>query len=129
MGAAFGASLYFVLGTHILFQYRRVDFAFGGMPGGLLSTLLVLARSRQGGHSSVITLLLTGLTINALFLSGVGFMSYIARDPQARSITFWNLGTLSGNQLEFGGHYFCDINSLFVLGIALYQTSQCPYDR
>ena len=23
-------------------------------------------------------------------------MSYLARDPQARSITFWNLGTLSG---------------------------------
>jgi iron complex transport system permease protein len=31
-----------------------------------------------------------------LFMSGVGFLSYIARDPQARSITFWNLGTLSG---------------------------------
>jgi iron complex transport system permease protein len=29
-------------------------------------------------------------------MSGVGFLSYIARDPQARSITFWNLGTLSG---------------------------------
>src|SRR4030095_5081403 len=28
--------------------------------------------------------------------SGTGFMSYIARDPQARSITFWNLGTFSG---------------------------------
>ena len=26
----------------------------------------------------------------------MGFQSYIARDPQARSITFWNLGTLSG---------------------------------
>ena len=23
-------------------------------------------------------------------------MSYVARDPQARSITFWNLGTFSG---------------------------------
>ncbi len=34
--------------------------------------------------------------MNALFLSGVGFLSYIARDPQARSITFWSLGTLSG---------------------------------
>jgi len=29
-------------------------------------------------------------------MSCVGFLAYIARDPQARSITFWNLGTLSG---------------------------------
>jgi iron complex transport system permease protein len=29
-------------------------------------------------------------------LSGMGFMTYIARDPQARSINFWNLGTFSG---------------------------------
>src|SRR4030095_9837751 len=31
-----------------------------------------------------------------LFMSAIGFLSYIARDPQARSITFWSLGTLSG---------------------------------
>jgi iron complex transport system permease protein len=41
-------------------------------------------------------LLLTGLAVNALFMSAIGFLSYIARDPQARSITFWSLGTLSG---------------------------------
>jgi iron complex transport system permease protein len=41
-------------------------------------------------------LLLTGLAVNALSMSGIGFLSYIARDPQARSITFWSLGTLSG---------------------------------
>jgi iron complex transport system permease protein len=29
-------------------------------------------------------------------MSAIGFLSYIARDPQARSITFWSLGTLSG---------------------------------
>ena len=43
------------------------------------------------------SLLLIGIAINAICLSGVGFMSYIARDPQARSITFWNLGTFSGS--------------------------------
>jgi iron complex transport system permease protein len=40
--------------------------------------------------------LLIGIAVNAMGLSGTGFMSYIARDPQARSITFWNLGTFSG---------------------------------
>ena len=45
---------------------------------------------------SIVMLLLTGLAINALALSAIGFLTYIARDPQARSITFWSLGTLSG---------------------------------
>ncbi|HEX3143290.1 MAG TPA: iron ABC transporter permease, partial [Pyrinomonadaceae bacterium] len=44
----------------------------------------------------IVMLLLTGLAVNALFMSAIGFLSYIARDPQARSITFWSLGTLSG---------------------------------
>src|SRR5207237_10105472 len=44
----------------------------------------------------IVRLLLAGLAINALFMSAIGFLSYIARDPQARSITFWSLGTLSG---------------------------------
>jgi iron complex transport system permease protein len=39
---------------------------------------------------------LVGVAINALAASGTGFLSYIARDPQARSIIFWNLGTFSG---------------------------------
>ena len=29
-------------------------------------------------------------------MSGIGFLSYVARDPAARSIIYWNLGTLSG---------------------------------
>lgn len=97
-GAAFGASLYFVLGATFSFNAGVWTLPLAASAGGMLSTLLVLflARGKQGGRSSVITLLLTGLAVNALFLSGVGFMSYIARDPQARSITFWNLGTLSG---------------------------------
>ncbi len=36
------------------------------------------------------------------------FFSYVARDPQARSITFWNLGTLSGADWSkcYTGRYF-----------------------
>src|SRR6185503_6963714 len=48
------------------------------------------------GKTNVNTLLLAGIAINALANGGTGFFSYVARDPQARSITFWNLGTLSG---------------------------------
>lgn len=97
-GAAFGAALYFVLGSTFHFHAGEWTLPIAAALGGTMSTMLVylLARTRGEGRSTAVTLLLTGIAVNALFLSGVGFMSYLARDPQARSITFWNLGNLSG---------------------------------
>lgn len=97
-GAAFGASLYFVLGSVIKVHAGEWTLPIAACIGGTLSTVAVflLSQNRSTGKSSVVALLLTGIAINALFLSGVGFLSYLARDPQARSIIFWNLGTLSG---------------------------------
>lgn len=97
-GAAFGAGLYFVFSGIFKFNGGEWTLPFIAFAGGMLSTFLVflLSERKQMGRNSVVTLLLTGIAINALFLSLVGFLSYIARDPQARSITFWNLGTLSG---------------------------------
>ncbi len=97
-GAAFGAALYFALGATFNFDVGKWTLPLAACIGALISTGLVfsLSQSRNSGKSSIVALLLTGIAINALFLSGVGFLSYIARDPQARSIVFWNLGTLSG---------------------------------
>ena len=97
-GAAFGAALYFALGATFNFNVGKWTLPLAACIGALISTGMVffLSQSRSTGKSSIVALLLTGIAINALFLSGVGFLSYIARDPQARSIVFWNLGTLSG---------------------------------
>jgi iron complex transport system permease protein len=97
-GAAFGASLYFVLGTVLHVEQAPWSLPAAACAGGILSTWMVFAIAEMGGEgrASIVMLLLTGLAVNALFLSGIGFLSYIARDPQARSIVFWNLGTLSG---------------------------------
>jgi len=97
-GAAFGSALFFVLGGALNLGASLWSLPAAACLGGVLSTYLVflLARSREDGRASVVTLLLTGLAVNALFMSAIGFLSYIARDPQARSITFWSLGTLSG---------------------------------
>ena len=59
--------------------------------------MVFLTESGANNKTSIVFLLLIGIAINTLFLSGVGSLSYIARNPQARSITFWNLGTLSGS--------------------------------
>jgi iron complex transport system permease protein len=96
-GAAFGAALFFVLGSALGFEASPWALPLAACAGGVLATGLVFAlvQGGPGGRASVAALLLTGLAVNALFLSGIGFLTYIARDPQARSIVFWNLGTLS----------------------------------
>jgi iron complex transport system permease protein len=97
-GAAFGSALFFVIGGVLNLGSSLWSLPIAACIGGVISTYLVflLARSREDGRASIVMMLLTGLAVNALFMSGIGFLSYIARDPQARSITFWSLGTLSG---------------------------------
>jgi iron complex transport system permease protein len=97
-GAAFGSALFFVLGAVLHLSASIWTLPIAACIGGVISTYLVflLAKSREDGRASIVMLLLTGLAVNALFMSAIGFLSYIARDPQARSITFWSLGTLSG---------------------------------
>jgi iron complex transport system permease protein len=99
-GAALGAAFLFVMGKSIagayadaLGPYLLPLFAFAG---GFLSTMMVYKLSNVFGKTNVNTMILAGIAMNALCNGGTGFFSYIARDPQARSITFWNLGTLSG---------------------------------
>lgn len=99
-GAAFGASVVFVLSASLspalkIFanMYMVPLFAFAG---GLVATALVYMLARTTSRVSVLSLLLIGIAVNAIGLSGTGFMSYIARDPQARNITFWNLGFFTG---------------------------------
>jgi iron complex transport system permease protein len=99
-GAAFGAAFIFVLGKNIAGPYADAlgpwllpIFAF---LGAFLSTIIVYKLSNVFGKTNVSTMILAGIAMNALANGGTGFFSYIARDPQARSITFWNMGTLSG---------------------------------
>lgn len=106
-GAAFGASIIFVLAANLGTEFKSLAgpflvplFAF---LGAMLATYAVYKLAQTHKHISTIFLLLVGIAINSIGLSGTGFMSYIARDPQARSITFWNLGTFSGaNWLQVG---------------------------
>jgi iron complex transport system permease protein len=95
-GAAFGAALFIVFGSSLGAGFRDLGMGLFSFVGATVATLMVFALSRFKQHFSVISLLLVGIAVNALFLSGVGLMSYLARDPQARSITFWSLGMLSG---------------------------------
>lgn len=99
-GAALGASVVFVLAPGFQVGFKNLMgpllVPVVAFTGSLLATYVVYALAKNAKRTSVMALLLVGIAVNAVCLSGTGFMSYIARDPQARSITFWNLGTFSG---------------------------------
>jgi iron complex transport system permease protein len=97
-GAAFGAALYFVLGAALHLHAGEWTLPIAAAAGGAIATGLVfmLAEGAAAHRESTTAVLLVGIAVNALFMSGVGFLAYIARDPQARSIVFWGLGTTSG---------------------------------
>ncbi|MBF4161087.1 FecCD family ABC transporter permease [Nocardioides acrostichi] len=66
--------------------------------GGLLSTLLVYLLSRDGGRTEVVTLVLTGIALNAMTSAGLSFLLFLG-DQQAREqIVFWTLGSLNGTR-------------------------------
>jgi len=99
-GAALGASIVFVMAPNFSPAFKNFTgpllVPLVAFAGALLATYIVYALAKNAKRVSIMSLLLIGIAINAVCLSGTGFMSYIARDPQARSITFWNLGTFSG---------------------------------
>jgi iron complex transport system permease protein len=99
-GAAFGASIVFVLAAKMSPEVKSYTgpllVPVVAFLGALTATYVVYSLAKSAGRVSILSLLLIGIAVNAVCLSGTGFMSYIARDPQARSITFWNLGTFSG---------------------------------
>jgi heme transport system permease protein len=91
-GAALFASAYLVAGVEL--GIASVGIAISAFVGGLLTTGLVLEIGRRGGTIS--SMLLAGVAINAVALSGVGMLTYLSTDVQLRSVAFWALGSLNG---------------------------------
>ncbi len=98
-GAAFGAALVFVLGSGTILAFTSAAGALAvpllAFIGAFSATMIVYRVSSSFHKVNVFTLLLAGIAVNAVCGAGTGFLSYIARDPQARNITFWNLGTFT----------------------------------
>jgi iron complex transport system permease protein len=71
--------------------------------GGLVTTTLVYVMSRDGGRTEVVTLVLTGIALNAVTSAGLAFLMFLG-DTQAREeIVFWQLGSLNGSRWEYVG--------------------------
>lgn len=96
-GAALGASAAIALGVSVLGGPGVALFAF---IGGLLATLLVYAVARAGGRTEVVTLLLTGIAVNAIAQAGIAFVLFAADTASREQIVFWQLGSLGGSRWD-----------------------------
>ncbi|GAA4034131.1 iron ABC transporter permease [Allokutzneria multivorans] len=90
-GAAVGAAAVVVSGVSFLGSWTVVAAAFFG---GLIAVAVVYALSRSGGRTEVVTLVLTGVAVNALCGAMIGLLMFYSNDAQLRAITFWNLGSV-----------------------------------
>lgn len=91
-GAATGAAAVIVFGLTAFGGWTVVLAAFAG---GLATTLLVYAVSRSGGRTEVVTLLLTGIAVNAVTSAALGLLMFASGNDALRAITSWQLGSLA----------------------------------
>jgi iron complex transport system permease protein len=93
-GAALGAATAIVLGLAV---FGEGLVALPAFVGGLLATLLVYLVSRANGRTEVVTLLLTGIAVNAFAGAGLAFVLFSASAANREQIIFWQLGSLGGS--------------------------------
>ena len=94
-GAALGAGVGIVLGITIFGTWTTPIFAF---IGGLIATLTVYFVSRSGGKTEVVTLVLTGIAVNAVGGAGIALLTFIGDTSSREQIIFWQLGTIAGTR-------------------------------
>lgn len=92
-GAALGAAASITLGLATFGMWTTPAFAF---IGGLIAVLSVYFISRSNGRTEVVTLLLTGIAINAIAGAGMAFLTFIGTTSTREQIVFWQLGSLNG---------------------------------
>ncbi|MFP3990939.1 iron ABC transporter permease [Streptomyces sp. E11-3] len=91
-GAAVGAVAAIAFGLGFLGNWTVTFCAF---VAGLATVLLVYTLSRSGGRTEVVTLILTGIAVNAFAGALIGLFIFFADNAQITQITFWQLGSLS----------------------------------
>lgn len=86
-GASLGASLAVVLG---LASIGSLGTTIAATIGALMASLVTFALSR-----SALQLVIVGIATSALFTATTGLIISMADKPEARSISFWSLGSLA----------------------------------
>ncbi|MEE1622312.1 FecCD family ABC transporter permease [Zafaria sp. Z1313] len=93
-GAAVGACLVIVFG---LGAASPLILPLAAFLGGLLVTWLVYLLARSGNRSMVLTLVLTGIAVNAEAGAAISFLVFLADTASREQIVFWQMGSLNGS--------------------------------
>ena len=94
-GAALGAAAAITFGLSFLGGWTIAAFAF---LGGLAATLLVYGTARAQGRTETVTLLLTGVAINAFAGAGLALITFLGDTQSREEIVFWQLGSINGSR-------------------------------
>jgi len=91
-GAVLGAVAQIVIGFTL---FGAWSISIAAFLGGLLTLGLVYLAARAEGRTEVVTLVLTGIAVNALAGAVIGLFTFVSDDDELRSITFWTLGSVA----------------------------------
>lgn len=99
-GAAVGAALVIVLlpaaWGAALGSWGAFALPLAASLGGLAATWAVYRLATKHAQTSVETLLLAGVALNALCGAAIGLLTYLSDEAALRSLTLWSLGSLGG---------------------------------
>lgn len=91
-GASVGAAAIIVFGVTALGPWALPIAAF---IGAVIATLTVWGLARAGGQAAVLTLVLTGIAINAIATAATSLLIFLGDASSREQVVFWQLGTLS----------------------------------
>lgn len=94
-GAALGAAAGIVIGGAASTSFGLAGMAFAG---GLGAIVLVYTMARSQGRTEVVTLLLTGIAVNAFGGAGLALLVFMGDTSAREQIVFWQLGSLNASR-------------------------------
>ncbi len=99
-GAMLAAALVIVLAGDTLFSAYTIAglsmLSIATFTGAILVIIFIFKIAKEGKRINVLTMLLSGIAINAAAAAGTGLLTYLANDVQLRTLTFWTMGSLGG---------------------------------
>ncbi len=96
-GAAVGAALTILMEWTFLGPLTTPAFAF---VFGLGTTLAVYFLARRNGRTEVVTLILTGVAVNAVAGAAISFIVFKAPSSARDQIVFWQMGSFNGSRWQ-----------------------------
>lgn len=91
-GASVGACVAIIFGFSATAAWTLPTFAF---IAAMVVTFLIWGLSRVAGKAVVLTLVLTGIAINAIAGAATSFLIFLGDTTSREQVIFWQMGTLS----------------------------------